>query len=103
MMGNPMMIARFSLDPHNTHYKTWGENEMIEGTIGGSLSFLTGGFVNSSGEIGESGRYYVLFGVCEAAAKLFDVDSVEFVETVFPATKQKQFGISNFTIERRGE
>lgn len=102
-MSNPMMIARFQLDPNNTHYKTWGEQEMVEGTVGGSLSFLTGGFVNSSGELGDSGRYFVTFGVCEAAGKLFDVAPAEFIETVFPLTKQKEFGVIDLTIERRGE
>lgn len=95
------MIARFSLDPQNTYYQAWGENEMIEGTIGGSLSFLTGGFIESSGELDESGRYFVIFGVCEAAAKLHDVAPHEFMETVFPTTKQEQFGILDLTIQLR--
>lgn len=102
-MSKAMMIARFRLDPNNTHYKVWGEDDMVRGTVGAELSMTTGGFVNNSGELGESGRFFVLFGVCDAAAKLFDVNPDEFVDTVFSSENQKEFGIIDLTIERRGE
>jgi hypothetical protein len=45
----------------------------------------------------------VLFGVCEAAARLFDLNSDEFIETIFSSENQKEFGVTDLTIERRGE
>jgi hypothetical protein len=103
-MSKPMMIARFSLNSNNTHYQVWDEKEPVElGIVGSELAIASGGFVNNSGELDESGRYFVLFGVCEVAAKLFDVAPEEFIETVFSAETQKEFGVIDLTIERRGE
>lgn len=97
-MNDNQMIAYFSIDLDSEHYKAWGERHVVKGTVGSTLASATGGYVKSSGRLNLSDKYFVLFGVSQASAKLFGTAPEVFMETVFSEDSQKKFGILNLTI-----
>lgn len=96
-MGKSKMLATFKLDPDNYHFRVAGEGEMVRGVVGGSLVNATGGFINSSGKT--ASRYYILFYVPEAAAKLFELSPEAFLEIVFSAESREEFGVEELVIK----